>query len=987
MSKTRASIGLLAAMLAGVFVPSAFAGDICSEEGTPASTVPQFRSENPGQSIWPLDAFDQVLFKPASEIPANRDSTDYITQTIPGNSSGHELFQDVAGVEGDDDWLYVAYNAGLQIWDLRVDPDDPRRELFRDGWLGQFEFFPGFGEGDTYISSIDVIASTGNNVLIALAGELGHGVSFWRWNTATEVLTQIYQETGIGVLDIKLIEHSNGRIYALGSDKDASAGGLHVFDVSAADASPCFDDNPGIGGCSTVYEGDVAANAGDSNYIDSEGSYVDAWTAANGDIYVVASDGSAKVTDPLTVEIWRLDNPENPVSPGGATRMFQGLSTNTRGVQLFEVGTSQFLAVIDVISASNTVLRIYDASNCVDGSPCGSLGSSLFNYSLPSNTGNFQYLSFSRSGSRSFLYYGLETTGTGGPRVEQLFDVSSLDDVSPAIFEITDAGANYIDPCNGQSIDYWGDYYNLNAYGNENLVPRNGRFIGNYFYRAALGILDVHELTQVDPQASIITTTESSSAWMGDPVDFGTIPGGDCVPAAGQWCWLVEIVPSAGDSVSYAPLPSDLVTGCDASFGGQQSFTFACDDADRCGDAGVGVTAWNLACGDIQDGTLTAANLTVKDPMVEVAASGSSSIQECQTAQLQGTLAGRGPAQWRWEINGSEIEGCSGNVSTATDLAAAGTQNCSWTADQFDDIFADGFESGDCSLWSTAQPPGSCVARSGGPVFSPLLGGGVTATFRAWDPAGSPDTPFDTADVNISIGPIGDPSWVTPGNPVNVEVSGNQATFTAAANDTGTWSWEFEDPQGTSTCTFPAIGTVNCETRDTTTDTTSKSWPDSGDYAYRVTASNCRSATTVEATGSVTIDPGIQPNVTSFDLGSNSSSVCCGSIAFGDRRCVAGQPVQVRVTVQETDPSFEFAFDTTRSTNSTADDANFGSPVTPSSTSGTNYFFNLTFSGTGDRWPSVQASSGSLMDFHELFAGGTGESSSSLQIVSAGGCP
>ncbi|MEO1088430.1 MAG: hypothetical protein AAFY88_29710, partial [Acidobacteriota bacterium] len=375
------------------------------------------------------------------------------------------------------------------------------------------------------------------------------------------MLTQIFQETGLEALDIKLIQHSNGRYYALASDKDASQGGLHVYDVSAADASPCFDDNNGLGGCPTVYEGDFAENSGDSNFIDTEGSYVDAWTAANGDVYVVASDGSSKATDPLEVEIWRFDNPENPVSPGGATRMFQGLTANARGVQLFEVGSEQFLALIEVASASSSTLRIYEVSNCVDGTPCGSLGSPVFSYSLPSNTGNFQYLTVSKSGDRTFVYYGLETTGTNGPRLEQLFDVSSLANVSPSIFEVTDAGANYTDPCNGLSVDYWGDYYNLNAYGNENLVPRAGVFAGKYFYRAALGIFDVHELTSVDPTNSVITTTPDSVAWMDDSIGFGTVPGGDCTPGSGQWCWLVEVVPSPGESVSYSPLPSNLVTG------------------------------------------------------------------------------------------------------------------------------------------------------------------------------------------------------------------------------------------------------------------------------------------------------------------------------------------------------------------------------------------------------------------------------------------
>jgi len=363
------------------------------------------------------------------------------------------------------------------------------------------------------------------------------------------------------------------------------------------------------------------------------------------------------------------------------------------------------------------------------------VGNPVYTLDLPTNSGNFQYLSVSRAGDRTFLYYGLESTGARATRVEQLLDVSSLDNLSPNIFEVTAAGADYTDPCNGFEVDYWGDYYNLNAYGLENIMPRNGMFSGKYFYRAALGIFDVHELTQVDPSASITTTTQGATAWMGDPIDYGTIAGGDCSPGFGQWCWLVEVIPSAGETVSYAPLPSNMVSGCDGSFSSPQTFTYSCEEKGRCGDATTGVTAWNLSCGDIEDGTVSEASLTLKDPAVEVSANGTTSIQECQTAVLDGSLEGRGPANWRWEIDGVEVLGCSGSVSSATDLSTAGLQTCSWTADQFDDIFADDFETGDCGLWSTATSP--CASSFRGPetFLDKLRGAGVTATFRAWDPA------------------------------------------------------------------------------------------------------------------------------------------------------------------------------------------------------------------------------------------------------------
>ncbi|MEM6793613.1 MAG: PKD domain-containing protein [Acidobacteriota bacterium] len=969
MLKIRLSTGLCVAL--ALFAVPASATE-CGEPGTPARTVPQFRSEIPGQSIWPLDSFGEVIFKPASQIPLQRDSTDYLTLTIPGSQSGHELFQDVAVLDGNDDWLFVAYNAGLQIWDLRTSPANPQRLLFRDGWQRQIREFPGFGEGDTYIDAIDVIAApTGSNAFIALAGRSGHGISIWRFNLINGDLEQIFQSARNWYRDVELINHSNGRTYALAPSSDASNGGLHVFDVTAANGSPCFDDEVAPDVC-PQYEGTVGTMV--------DGAYVDT-VQIGSETYLVASDGSSFPTDRLRTQIWLLTDPDNP---GSANLKFDGLNNNTRGVQLFEMNSRYFLGVIDYLGATNTFSRVYEATSCLDADGCTSVGSPLWSAANRAISGNFQFLTVSKSGNRTFLYYGLETTPLNGSRTEALYDITSLGTGGSNVFEITDAGADYVDPCSSQVIDYWGDYYTNNAYGIDNLLPRHGIFIGKYFYRAAIGVLDIHELVQDDPQSSILTSTGNGPFWLGDPVGFGTVPGGGCTPGAGEWCWLVE--PETGNNISFAPTPANQVTGCDPSFVANQAFTFTCNGPERCDDTMVGVTAWNLDCGSVVDGVQNTAELTLLDPTVEAAASGDTAIQECQTSALSAELVGRGPANWRWEIAGAPVAGCDGSVVGAFDLSTVGAQRCSFTADEFEDIFAATFEVGDCSEWSSNTD--NCGLPSFTETLSSRVGTGtVTASFRVWDPAAGPENPLALENVVIDISPIGDPAWVNAGAPVTVMVSGDEATLTAAATDTGTWSWEFEDPNGGETCTLPGVGTVNCTTEMTTGPTTQKSWASEGTYAYRVVASNCRSSVTQTATGSVTIESlGVQPNIVAFDLSGNPSSVCCGSLPFDPLKCVVGQTVSVRVDVANADPSFDFSFDPNRVTNGSADTGTFGATVTPTSTSGNSYFFDVVFTSTGVRWPATRAQSGSFEDFHELFAGATGESSTSLEIVSAGGC-
>ncbi|MEM6793723.1 MAG: hypothetical protein AAF725_07050 [Acidobacteriota bacterium] len=517
-------VSLLA--LASLAPQVAHAGIQCPFPPEPAPVVPQFRVEAPGDSLWPLGADGSIVFQPASAITSDRNSVNYNNLCEPGGLFGTERFQDVAVLEDDPRWLFVATNSGLSVWDLSLDPASPRRIAVREGFASSsgFALFPPPGEGDVYVEAIDAVTSpSGSAIYVALAGRSGHGLSLWRFNPQDRSLSQIFQQASRTVRDVELANHG-GRTYAFAADPSASRGGIVVFDVTSADdqagGSPCFDDEFQPNLC--------PQETGNVGAIDSA-LYVDL-LEAGGSIFAVASDGSELPVDQLHVEIWQVPNPARPDLPpfGESVRRFEGLGDNSRGVQLVEISGRRFLAVIDAdLFLDRYTVSAYDASPCFEmgTAGCSDLGPPLWSEELPSTSGNLQFLSASRSGLRTFLYYGLESTPSSGTRLEQLFDITDLPNLGAGegeIYEVTDAGAQYLDPMSGEAVDYWGDYYSNNTYGLNNVLPRNGRFLGALFYRAANGILDIHRVNLDPPEILFLDDFESGgcgrwSAEVGGP--------------------------------------------------------------------------------------------------------------------------------------------------------------------------------------------------------------------------------------------------------------------------------------------------------------------------------------------------------------------------------------------------------------------------------------------------------------------------------------
>ncbi len=466
-------LAALALLLASVAWPAALRAQACSGS-TPAFAVPE--------DLWLPGFRPGRTDLPNHQIPPERDSTDWSSLTFPGFDSGHEIFQ---GLDVEGDYLYVAYNAGFSIWDVAGDDnaEDPVRLEVRDGWFmaacqadptcGPFLSFPPGGEIDFLVEDIDALAyGGGSDVAIAVSGKAPVGLSLWRWDASSQVLTAVYQDTTRSSRQVRLLE-AGGTVYVFSSYLD----GLQVFDFSQALAqAPCLEEPGDPIDCPGVDLGNLGT-------IDS-GRYLDLLQRPTGEILVATTDGNA---GGQRLELWSLTD---PASPGSAVQLFDGLDLRTFGVALFNYESNDYLATLEFTDPDN-VLKIFNINGC-SGSPC-SLGAAVFDdVAVPPRISD-QFLTYSNSNGTPFLYYGLFGS-LFGPQVEQLLDLTTLGRPVQSITELTDGGPTYFDTCQGQDLDYWPWYYTGNEFGLDNFTPRIGKFHpeNHFFYRAAGGILDVH---------------------------------------------------------------------------------------------------------------------------------------------------------------------------------------------------------------------------------------------------------------------------------------------------------------------------------------------------------------------------------------------------------------------------------------------------------------------------------------------------------------
>ncbi len=507
-----ASIALLGLLSAG---PAAAApGTTNCLDGTPARPVDQFRTMT-GQGtfgLWPTD------LRPAGAagqpLPADRDSTLYNGFARPGFYSFDvdgdgivddlEFYNALEIVEGPDGThLYMAYNSGLQIWDIGgAFAAAPLLLAQRDGWFGDFWAFEP-PQTEYYFKIWDVAAidpaDAPGETLVSLSGDPAVGPTIWDARDKLEPV-QLYQDLGNVTFQV-VAANIGGRSYAF----QAATNGIHVYDMTRArEIGPCFENtNVAVNLCggnsNPVWRGRLEPWPwGRTRYL----SVLEAEIGGATRHFIAASDYF--LFNGLGTEIREITDVTS--RPPASAAVVEGLSDLCAGVELFMIpelphGLRRFY----LGAINGGTLEIYDVTAClapasVPAETCA-LDEAHRKYSQPLGPlPSHAYVEFSEGNYRPFLYQGHHTlcsrpSAAGEGDVEHLLDLNGLATGEP-IVDVR--GETYLDPNHTvptRRIDYWSSYYDQATDGFSAFAPLGGRFHGAYFYRAAQTVFDVHEWT------------------------------------------------------------------------------------------------------------------------------------------------------------------------------------------------------------------------------------------------------------------------------------------------------------------------------------------------------------------------------------------------------------------------------------------------------------------------------------------------------------
>ena len=124
---------------------------------------------------------------------------------------------------------------------------------------------------------------------------------------------------------------------------------------------------------------------------------------------------------------------------------------------------------------------------------------------------------FDAASGRPYLYFGTTQTVLGGAQLEYLFDTATWQELTPKT-----------DP-NG----YWGWYYEGNPTGFNNSKMWAASVYAGHLYRAAFGILDVHEIVGAGGPPTAAFTWSPQQPYANDPVSFTDQSTG----GATGWSW------------------------------------------------------------------------------------------------------------------------------------------------------------------------------------------------------------------------------------------------------------------------------------------------------------------------------------------------------------------------------------------------------------------------------------------------------------------
>lgn len=882
---------------------SAFGGGtIGCLDGSPVVPVPQTMN---GATLWPDG------FQPAETfIDSRRDSSAYNGFQLLGAPSGTgndlEFFNAIDILaDGSTSYLYSAYNSGFHIWNISGNnATSPLRVAFRDGWRGDFNSFQSLPTELYFliwdISVIDPPDSPGDT-LIGLAGTEPVGFTIWDAENKGDP-RQLYQNRGHQNGYSVDTENINGRSYAF----VASGNGIQVYDMTRArEIGPCFEDtgvSTSCGGGNPVYRGRLGP------WPWGRARYVDVLTVGNRE-FIASSDSF--VSNPLGVEVREILDP----ATASSSQKLEGLNTISYGVDLFEIAGKQYLAAINFDE-----IEIYDLNNCLTtGTGCN-----FSNLEFSTETialQDFAYLQFSESNGVPYLYQGFHTLCSrpptlADPNFEHLLNLSGLATGGPVTEVI---GESFNDPGHTtpqRRINYWSYYYDQASTGFSLVAGKHGMFNGRYFYRAAQGVLDVHDNGTVTVPTSSVSAT-SSDRWLSSPsVEEWVNFSGTCSNGNGTgWTWEADNAPGTP-----AADPNPVVQELGANLARVRGGLCGVDNypTSTCADRTVNV-AGTANCG----GTVAMSpefSVTLADPrpffdFIDVA-EGTGGLDgvfptfpvctllrmEAETNGIN-TIEGQDLTDFTWEIEGSGVT-ITCDVSGSDDPDVTCTQTTlTWDTTNVSlgpEIFFDGFETGNVSGWSASVGGGGPGVKS----FGFQKGGG--ATFVVTLDVGNQhvasftrDAPFDL----IALGTLafnGD-GFTIPGTPPDDGLY----TFVATADNATEFRWEFEQEAGQpgdAGCRI--ITDAPCEILTTQAPTVDYQWPegniDGSDYRVGLEISNCDTSqtplSTTRTVQNVTVGSSEPPMINQFRV-VETNGCDCVAVGGGGCSCPVGVAAQFTLDI------------------------------------------------------------------------------------------
>ncbi len=531
-------------------------------------------------------------------------------------------------VDIENGWVFHSFYGGFSIWDARADAANPSRASIVGGFEGQFPGWPSRAGEYTQIAFY-IDAPEGNDNFAAIAGISGLGLTIWD-TTSKTAPRELYQDPTKYVYQVYAARIA-GRDYVFAGDfLTANDLGMHVYDMTAAKslaATPCVASG---GNCPGVYLGRIGA-AEASQYVHG--------LAVGSRHFIVKSGGYNGIA------IYDVTNP-NPQQAQLVVRDFKGFSNgDTYGVTMFTQNGRHYLA-----ARQGGDGKIFDITTCLT-TGCSSLQNLLiWTQPLRPHPDSTYWLSatFSRSGTTPFIYFGNHDTCRNGEtpfQTEYLLDVTnpaSPRDVTP-LNHIVDQGVN---------VDYWSWYYSDTTRGWAHMGPRVAKFNGQYLYRAAGTIFDVHKWTGGAPAPPVANFTWTDPVYQGDPVTFTSTSTG----AVTSYVWTFQ-------------------DGSPPSTTGSSSaeVTFSSPGAKT-----VSLTASNL-----QGPSTSTQSVTVIDPtpaVTDITVSPQNPLA-CQPVTLTANgLGGRPPVSVNWTVSNGALVVASGSGNPSFTWNSIGSPPGPYTA-------------------------------------------------------------------------------------------------------------------------------------------------------------------------------------------------------------------------------------------------------------------------------------------------------------------